>query len=89
MSNIATERRRSSATCPRCRPGRVWSYSWRPVGCTTWIAALWCEASPACLPRIVLSEGVRATRDAAEQEALRLWSERAIEVFEPQVGGAA
>ena len=87
-TDIDADRRPSTATCPRCRPGRVWSYSWRPLGATGWLAALWCD-TPSCLPRIVLCDRVQAARATAEAEALRLWSARAVDVCEQQVGGAA
>jgi hypothetical protein len=87
-TDIDADRRPSTATCPRCRPGRVWSYSWRILEGRHWASVLWCDAQPACMPHIVCADHAQPTREAAEANAFRKWCDF-NGTAEQHVGGAA
>lgn len=90
MSNdINNEPRPSTAVCPRCRPGRVLSYSWRVLDGQYWAAVLWCDVQ-GCRAASVTCGAARATRKDAEADAFKRWAEHNAIMFpEQQVGGAA
>ena len=81
--------RPSTATCPRCRPGRVLSYSWRVLDGNYWAAVLWCDTE-GCRAASVTCAAAQVTREAAEADCFRQWSEHNALMFPMvQAGGAA
>jgi hypothetical protein len=81
--------RPSTATCPRCRPGRVRSYSWRVLDGQFWASVLWCDTE-GCRGPSVTCAAAQPTREGAEADCFRQWADRDALLFpEQQAGGAA
>lgn len=90
MSDNTNKARRSTAVCPRCRPGRVWSYSWRVLDGQYWAAVLWCDTVGCGGPSVTCAVA-QLTREGAEADCFKQWSEHNARMFPmvEQVGGAA